>query len=165
MSTAWALVSLLENKLKVLFYQFGIQVPRNVKQAYELDNQNGNTKWADAMKEQIDSLQKFNKFKDMGKIPFLADHKKIIVHFVFAVKHDLRHKARHVAGRHLTDPNTDGTYSSVVSLRSMRIAIVAEELNNLDIMVSDVSSAYLEAYKLEKFCFQAQNLHPWKVIS
>jgi hypothetical protein len=40
---------------------------------------------SDAMKEEIDFLQKFNTFKDMGKIPFLADHKKIIVHFVFAV--------------------------------------------------------------------------------
>jgi hypothetical protein len=49
-------------------YQFGIQVPRNVKQAYELENRNGNTKWADAMKEEIDSLQKLNTFKDVGKI-------------------------------------------------------------------------------------------------
>jgi hypothetical protein len=67
-------------------YQFRIQVPRNVKQVYELDNQNGNTKWDQAMKEDIDSLQKFNTFKSIGKISFLADHKKIIVNFVFAVK-------------------------------------------------------------------------------
>jgi hypothetical protein len=46
----------------------------------------------------------------------------------------------------LTDPNTtDNTYSSVVSLRSMSIAIAAAKLNELDIMVGDVSSAYLEA--------------------
>jgi hypothetical protein len=36
----------------------------------------------------------------------------------------------------------------------MRIAIVAAELNNLDIMVGDVSSAYLEAYTQEKVCFR-----------
>jgi hypothetical protein len=63
------------------------------------------------------------------------------------VKHDLHHKARLVAGGHLTDPNnTDNTYSSVVSLCSMRIAIAAAELNELDIMVGDISSAYLDAY-------------------
>jgi hypothetical protein len=140
---------------KVPVYQFGIQVPRNVKQAYELDNRNGNTKWTDAIKEEMDSLQKFNTFKDVGKVPFLADHKKIVVHFVFAVKDDLSHRARLVAGGHLTDPTTDGTYSSVVSFCSMRIAIVAAELNNLDIMVGDVSSTYLEAYTQEKVCFQA----------
>jgi Reverse transcriptase (RNA-dependent DNA polymerase) len=56
----------------------------------------------------------------------------------------------------LTDPNTtDNTYSSVVSLRSKRTAIAAAELNELDIMVGDVSSAYLEAYTQEKVCFIA----------
>jgi hypothetical protein len=37
----------------------------------------------------------------------------------------------------------------------MRIAIVAAEINNLDIMVGDVSSAYLKTYTQEKVCFQA----------
>jgi hypothetical protein len=56
-----------------------------------------------------------------------------------------------VDGGHITDPNTtDNTNSSVVSLRSMRVAIVAGELNEPDIMVGDVSSAYLEAYTQER---------------
>jgi hypothetical protein len=56
---------------------------------------------------------------DHGKIPYLEGYKNIIVHFVFDVKHDLRHKARLVAGGHLTDPSTDGTYSGVVNLCTM----------------------------------------------
>lgn len=137
-------------------YQFGIQVPRNSKEAYLLDKQNGNTKWQDAMKEEIDSLMAYSTFEDKGKIPFLNGYKKIHAHFVFAVKHDLRHKARLVAGGHLTDPsNTDSPYSSVVSLRSMRICICIAELNGLVIMVGDVSSAYLEAFTREKVCFIA----------
>ena len=106
-------------------YQFGIQVPRNVKEAYALDERNGNTKWQDAMEAEIASLNDYNTFKDNGTIKFIPEYKRIIVHFVFAVKHDFRHKARLVAGGHLTDPNIDGTYSGVVSLRSLRIAIVA----------------------------------------
>ena len=43
----------------------------------------------------------------------------------------------------------------MVSLRSLRIAIVAAELNDLDIMVGDISSAYLEAYTNEKVYFIA----------
>ena len=136
-------------------YQFGIQVPRTVKEAYDLDNRNGNTKWQDAMAAEISSLNAYNTFKDNGKVKFLNDHKRIIVHFVFAVKHDFRHKARLVAGGHLTDPNTEGTYSGVVSLRSLRIAIVAAELNDLQIMVGDISSAYLEASTQEKVYFIA----------
>ena len=140
---------------KAPVYKFGIQIPRNMKQALALDLQNGNTKWQDAMKEEIDSLLGFDTFVDKGTIPFLEGYKNIIVHFVFDVKHDLRHKARLVAGGHLTDPNIDGTYSGVVSLRTMRIALVAAELNQLDTMVGDVTSAYLEAFTQEKVCFIA----------
>ena len=132
-----------------------IQVSRNVKEAYELDAKNGNTKWQDAMKEEIDALLMFITFIDHGKIPYLEGYKNIIVHFVFDVKHDLRHKARLVAGGHLTDPSTDGTYSGVVNLRTMRISITVGEMNGLSIMVGDVSSTYLEAYTQEKVCFIA----------
>jgi hypothetical protein len=88
-------------------------------------------------------------------IPYLEGYKNIIVHFVFEVKHDLCHKACLVAGGHLTDPNTDGTYSGVVNLRTMRISITVGEINGLKLMVGDVSSAYLEAYTQEKVCFIA----------
>jgi hypothetical protein len=136
-------------------YSFGIKVPRNVKQALQYDEENGNTLWQDAMSLEIGNVQAYNTFKDMGKINFIPGYKKIIVHFVFAVKHDLRHKARLVAGGHLTDPTMEGSYSSVVSLRSLRICLVAAELNDLDTMVGDISSAYLEAETKEKVCFTA----------
>jgi hypothetical protein len=73
-------------------YQFGIQVPCNVKEAYALDLKNGSTKWGHAMKSERDSLIEFNTFKDHGKIINVNGYKRI-VDFVFAVKHDLRHKA------------------------------------------------------------------------
>ena len=34
-------------------YQFGIQIPRNVKEAMELDLNSGDTKWQDAMQDEI----------------------------------------------------------------------------------------------------------------
>jgi hypothetical protein len=136
-------------------YNFGILIPRNVKHAFELDEANGNTLWKDAMSKEIDNIQAYNTFKDMGTVPYVPGYKKIIVHFVFAIKHDLRHKARLVAGGHLTEPTMEGSYSSVVNLRSIRLCLVAAELNNLDIMVGDISSAYLEATTKEKVCFTA----------
>jgi hypothetical protein len=71
------------------------------KEAYDLDNKNGNTKWSDAMHEEIFSLLEFSTFKDLGDITHLDGHKNIIVHFVFDEKHNFRHKARLVAGGHL----------------------------------------------------------------
>jgi hypothetical protein len=108
------------------------------------------------MQEEKDSILAYSTFKDEGHIKFLPGYKNIHVHFVFAVKHDLHHKARLVASGHITDPNTtDSKYSSVFSLRSMRIANAAWELNNMLIMVGDISSAYLEAFTLEKVRFIA----------
>jgi Reverse transcriptase (RNA-dependent DNA polymerase) len=95
-------------------------------------------------------------FNDEGPLKFLPGYKNIHVDFFFAVKHDLSHKACLVAGGHLNDPNTTNSkYSSAVSLRSMQIAITAGELKNLCIMVGDISSAYLEAFTLEKVYFIA----------
>ena len=87
-------------------YMFGVRVPRNSREAEVLDKENGNTKWQDAMDEERDQLDDYTTFKNLGKGIFPKDkgYKRINVHFVFAVKHDLRYKARLVAGGHLTDP-------------------------------------------------------------
>jgi Reverse transcriptase (RNA-dependent DNA polymerase) len=64
---------------------------------------------------------------------------------VFDIKHDGRHKARLVAGGHLTDPNTESVYSGVVSLCGIRFIVFLAELNGLDLWGADVGHAYLEA--------------------
>ena len=74
---------------------------------------------------------------------------------IFDVKHDLRHKCRHVAGGHLTKLNGDSSYSSVASLRSIRLVTFIAELNGLELEAADVGNAYLEARTNEKVCFVA----------
>jgi hypothetical protein len=69
---------------------------------------------------------------------------------VYAVKHDGRYKARLVAGGHLTDTPVDSVYSSVVSLRGIRLAVFLAKLNSLEIWSTDVGNAYLESYTQEK---------------
>ena len=66
------------------------------------------------------------------------------------MKHDLRHKARFVAGGHLTDPPKDSVYSGVVSLRSLRLVALLAELNGLELWAANVGNAYLEASTKEK---------------
>jgi hypothetical protein len=73
-------------------HNFGILVPRNVKEAIELNKANGNSLWKEAMTKEIDKIQAYKTFKDMGKVKLVDGFKKIIVHFAFAVKHDLQHK-------------------------------------------------------------------------
>ena len=74
----------------------------------------------------------------------------IHIFFIFDVQHDLRHKAGCVAGGHLTDPCTDSSYSSAISLCSMRIALLAGHLKGLNVQVGDIGNAYLEAHTSEK---------------
>jgi hypothetical protein len=55
-------------------FQFGVQVPRNVKEAYDLDKQNGNTYCQDAMQEEIDSLLAYSTFNDEGHVKMHATY-------------------------------------------------------------------------------------------
>ena len=132
-------------------YKFGYLVPRNHDQAMELDRRNGNTKWADAEKTEVGQLFDYETFFDLGKGGTAPKgHKKIRCHIVYDVKHDGRHKARLVAGGHLTDTPVESVYSSVVSLKGLRLVIFLAELNGLEVWATDVGNAYLEAHTKEK---------------
>ena len=134
-------------------YMFGYEVPRNHEQAMELDRKNGNSKWADSEKIETDQLLEYEVFEDRGhrsiaKAP--EGYKNITLHFVYAVKHDGRHKSRAVAGGHLTETPTESVYSGVVSLQGVRLVVFLAELNNLKLWQTDVGNAYLEAETKEK---------------
>ena len=132
-------------------YKNGYQVPRTPEDAIEIDNHNNNTRWQDAIDLEINQILDYQTFKDLGKdAPGPPGYQKIRLHFVFDVKHDGRHKARLVAGGHLTETPVDSVYSGVVSLRSLRLVIFLAELNKLDIWGADVGNAYLEAHTKEK---------------
>ena len=134
-------------------YQYGFEVPRDYNHALRLDERNGNTRWRDAVKLEMDQIWEYETFEDKGhkdKVPLPEGYKKIRVHLVFAVKHDGRHKARLVADGHLTDVPIDSVYSGVVSLRGFRLILFLAELNDLEIWATDIGNAYLEAFTSER---------------
>ena len=142
-------------------YQHGFQVPKDYNDAMRLDKENGNTHWQDAMDLELTQIHEYKVFKDTGKAKFHNGKvvtpdgfQKIRVHFVYAVKHDGRFKARLVADGHLTKEPVESIYSGVVSLRSLRMVFLSQ-LNNLEIWGADVGSASLEAYTDEKLCIMA----------
>ena len=79
----------------------------------------------------------YSSFKDNGKNAPPKGYKYIKVFFVYAVKHDLCHRAQLVAGGHMTKDNGD-SYSSVISLEGMSLAIMMGEINNLQTMAGDI---------------------------
>ena len=125
-------------------YQHGFQVPEN-----------SNTHWQDAMDLELTQIHEYKVFKDTGKAQFHNGKavtpdgfQKIRVHFVYAVKHDGKFKARLVADGHLTK-------EPVVSLRSLRMVVFLSQLNDFKIWGADVGNAYLEAYTDQKLCIIA----------
>ena len=93
-------------------YQFGYLIPRYYKHALELDKLNGNSRWYDATKKELDQINEYKVFITHGRAKYDPKSKRIInasqeyqkikVHLVFACKHDGCHKARFVTGGHLT---------------------------------------------------------------
>jgi Reverse transcriptase (RNA-dependent DNA polymerase) len=84
------------------------------------------------------------KILDEGAPPPIG-FQQIPCHIVFDIKIDYTRKARFVAGGHVTNPPSTQTYASVVSRESVRIALLIESLNDMDIMTADIQGAYLNA--------------------
>jgi hypothetical protein len=96
-------------------------------------------------------LAEYKTFIDKGKGGNPPDGcKKIRCHMIYNVKHDGRHKSRLVSGGYLTDISNDSVYSSVVSLRGIRLVTFLSELNSLELWGTDIGNAYLEATTKER---------------
>ena len=112
------------------------------------------------IKLEMDQIKDYKVFQDHGKAQndpksrkvsnAPNGYQKIRVHLIFAVKHDGRHKARLVAGGHLTPDPIESIYSGVVSIRSLRLVIFLAKLNNLEVWGADIGNVYLEAKTKEK---------------
>ena len=100
---------------------------------------------------ELEQLYDYKTFQDLGQGATPPQgYRKIRVHFVFAVKHDGRHKARLVADGQQTEAPLESVYSGVVSLRGLRIVAFLAELNQLNLWGADVGNAYIEAKTREK---------------
>ena len=78
-------------------FKFGIEVPRTVKRALELDKTNRNSYWQDAMTKEATTMLNMNTFKDMGKHLDWSGYQYIPIIWCFDVKFDFRRQARAVA--------------------------------------------------------------------
>ena len=137
-------------------HKYGVRVPRNVKEALEIDAENGNTLWADAIElEMKNNRVDFEEYD--GKIEDLVAYEQISGHLIFDVKlsENFRRKVRFVADGHLVETPASVTYSTVVYRDSVRILLLAAALNGLEVKGADVQNAFLSANNLEKHWLRA----------
>jgi hypothetical protein len=125
-------------------HKYGIELPKMIKQAYEIDEEMGTTFWHDAIEKEMKNVMPTFEFSDTDEISNF--HKLINCHMVFDIKlGNLACKAWFAAGGHQTDPPKDMTYLSVVSRDSIRIAFLVTALNDLDVLTADIQNTYLNA--------------------
>jgi len=139
------------------FQKFGIELPKTVERALEIDAETGTTLWRDAIQKEMKAvLPAFEIIDDPDTS--LVGYSEISTHLVFDVKMDFTRKARLVANPHGGDGTAPSilknspinTYASVVSRESVRIAFLLAALNELDLMAADIANAYLNAPCREK---------------
>ena len=130
--------------------KYGLRVPKTVKEALQIDKENGNIYWDAAIKKELGNvIVAFKLLENNEPVPIGST--KIPYHIIFDVKFDLTRKARLVAGghRHKNVPAFE-CFSSVASRESVRIAFLLATLNNLGMLVADIGNAYLKAPCREK---------------
>ena len=98
-------------------FKYGVKIPRGYNKAVIFDKDNDNKLWQEAIALEMEHMESFTVFKDIGKHTLPPEgYKNIPVHTIFDVIHDERHQARLVADGRLTDIPVDSIYSGVVSL-------------------------------------------------
>jgi hypothetical protein len=144
------IIAAVSNRYLKRTHKFGVRIPRTVRECHELDKENGNTMWQDAIQKEMNNVTVALKMLDKGEeVP--PAYKYIDCHMIFDVKmENFRRKARLVAGGHMTGVPSVPTYASVVSRESVRIALTIAALNDLDILASDVQNAYITAPNSER---------------
>lgn len=145
------ILSKIKSKYWQRTHKYGIRIPKTVKEAIQLDIENKNTYWQDAIKEEMKKIREaFTEYN--GNIRDLVGYQEITVHMIFDIKlgENFRRKARLVGDGHKTETPASVTYSTVVSRDSVRIALLIAALNDLDIMSADIENAYLTAPCREK---------------
>jgi hypothetical protein len=118
----------------------------------QFDLKNGNMLWREATNLEMLQLEEYDTFRDLGHKDTASPptgYKKICTHLIYDCKHDGRHKAWMVADGDLTDIPLESVYSSVVSLRGLRIITFLAKLNGPDLWATNITNAYLEAFTME----------------
>ena len=119
-------MSKVKSKYWLSTHKFGTRIPKTVEEAIELDRQNGNTLWQDAINKEMNNVRIAFQLCENGKEDIPIGYQEIKCHMIFDVKmsESFRCKARFVAGGHTTETPDVMTYSSVVSQDSVCICFL-----------------------------------------
>ena len=99
------IIKKLKSKYWSKMHKYGIRIPKSVAEVIEIDKENSNALWWDAIMLEMKNLRPAFEVYD-GDVQKLVVYQKIKCHFVFDNKlgKNFRRKAQLVGGGHTTDP-------------------------------------------------------------
>ena len=120
-----------------------------MKEAYEIDKENGNKYWAKAIEEKMENIRvAFDTLEDGTNVE--PGRTFLNCYMIFETKIDFKRKAIYVANGAKTPNLSTSSYAGVVCRESVRIEFTLAALNGLDIISADIKNAYLQAPMSEK---------------
>ena len=149
----------MQKKYWKVTHKHGVKLPHSTEEALEIDCITGTTFWRDAIEKELKRVKvAWEERSDLQLEEIRAGNQligytEINCHMIFDVKMEFTHKARFVAGGHMTEAPSSITYASVITRDSVRLAFLIAALNGLDILACDIGNAYLNAPCHEKIWF------------
>ena len=151
------IIAKIKSKYWLKTHKFGIEIPKSVLQARQIDAKNGNTLWWDAICKEMKNMRPAFEVFEGGVEQLPSGFQEMKCHLIFDIKigENFRRKAWLAVGGHTTEAPATLTYLSVISRDSVRIALTVVALNELEVMACDIQNAYLTADCREKIWTQA----------
>lgn len=130
-------------------HKYGIEIPRDLSHAHELDQTNENTLSMDAYDAQMREISvDFEILENGQKTPPMWKWSNR--HLFFDVKIDFTRNNLWVKSRHKTSNPEISSYAGVISRESIQIALTYAALHGINIMSGDMQSVYLQMPLSEK---------------
>ena len=124
------ILSRINARVKCTTHKYGIEIPKTIDEARNLDKVNNDTHWKDAIHLEMTNVEVAFEILEDGK-PIHTCWKNS-GHLVFHVKKDFPRKAQWVMDGHKI-PTPDGsTYAEIMSRESVRIALNYAALNTIN---------------------------------
>ena len=126
---SYCIVSKTASKYWQKTHKYGVRIPKLVKEALQIDKANGDTKWWDAIVQDMGNVRPAFQVHEGAKADLPIGYQQIKCHIIFDVKvgKKFRRKARLVGGGHMTEAPPLITYSSVVSRESLHLSRSEEQ--------------------------------------
>lgn len=140
------IIASVKVRIKATTVKFGVVVPWSKKHERELDKENGNTLWDDAISFEMETILPALDLTPADVPP--PGYPRSSGHLIFYVKMDFTCKAIWVKDGHLTPDPDMSNFAEVVSRESVRTALMYAAPNDLKVCTGDIKSAYLLAHPI-----------------